>query len=67
MVFPPVNSGLHLPLSLLLSGRENGPALSMEVLTVIAIGVLVRVALVAALGFLFSSRGVEGTVAIPRC
>ncbi|XP_007168414.2 LOW QUALITY PROTEIN: carcinoembryonic antigen-related cell adhesion molecule 7 [Balaenoptera acutorostrata] len=58
----PSSSSIGDPVTVVVLWRENGPALSMEVLTVIAIGVLVRVALVAALGFLFSSRGVEALV-----
>lgn len=44
-----VNSGLHLPLYLLLSGQENSPALNREIVIVIMIGILVRLALVITL------------------
>ncbi|KAB0407294.1 hypothetical protein E2I00_010978, partial [Balaenoptera physalus] len=58
----PSSSSIGDPVTVVVLWRENGPALSMEVLTVIAIGVLVRVALVAALGFSFPSRGLEALV-----
>ena len=46
-----VNSGLHLhlPLYLLLSGQEKSPALNREIVIVIMIGILVRLALVTTL------------------
>lgn len=45
-----VNSGLHLPLCLLLSGGENSPALNRDIVIVIMIGILVRLALVTIVG-----------------
>ena len=55
---------LHLPLSLLLSGKKKTcPTFSVEVIILIVIGVLVRVALVATLGccvFLTRIRRYDG-------